>query len=161
MTDTTESPTSPTSEVRDASSGSLLTVLCREVAELRAKIDLLSAVSPQTDSAPPPLTTDGRDDFAGHTPGPWKVYGHRRGGPIHVRCADGTYVVAPLVSRDREAPDARLIAAAPDLLRENTELRATLAQKDEEIKRLRAALQSADYGSFEDSALARKVDGAQ
>ncbi len=75
------------------------------------------------------------DDFAGHTPGPWKAF-----------CRDTGYVEGEPWSEDRflqwdiEGPeepdgrgtffekDARLVAAAPDLLAEVRRLRAANAE---------------------------------
>ena len=72
--------------------------------------------------------------MSGHTPGPWFVYrGGSRGLP-HIRNVDGLYVMdAPprngkLHASVRQDADARLIAAAPELL---TSLQALVALHDE------------------------------
>jgi hypothetical protein len=55
-----------------------------------------------------------------HTPGPWRDYGHTGYvyGPDVVVCRCGDYSDKELLpfNKDRWAADARLIAAAPDLL---------------------------------------------
>lgn len=59
---------------------------------------------------------------ATHTPGPWRVNNGGRSRLPHIRAADGSYVMdaAPRGSRARscvrQEADARLIAAAPELL---------------------------------------------
>lgn len=59
---------------------------------------------------------------------------------LFVSCekADGPADVCHVGNGPTSPANARLIAAAPNLLRENAELRATLAQKDEEIAQLSA-----------------------
>ena len=103
----------------------------------------------KTESTASP-TSEGREEFAGHTPGPWYA-DCPRGVTWRIRqWATGHYVFESNHHGARGEANARLIAAAPDLLRENAELRATLAQKDEEIARLKglcaSALRDVDMG---------------
>ena len=61
----------------------------------------------------------GRDGMSKHTPGPWSVVdeGHaEQGRPAHVRALRLHIVVDHAEDFGDPAPDARLIAAAPDLL---------------------------------------------
>ena len=70
-----------------------------------------------------------------HTPGPWEVatlgecnWGHDCKGHIDVESADGTTITPGPLPMERIA-DARLIAAAPDLLKALIAIGARLKQK--------------------------------
>jgi len=84
-----------------------------------------------------------------HTPGPWKeaMWGGRVA-IIHDRTDDGTFDV--VVACNDSAPtfaDARLIAAAPDLLAMLQELATCLQERDIEpglVKQARAAIAKAE-----------------
>lgn len=58
---------------------------------------------------------------AKHTPGPWHAVGHNVGGPDNVRVTDCWTSDRP---REEQLANAVLIARAPDLIAENTRLRA-------------------------------------
>ncbi len=98
------------------------------------------AVSPETSS-------EGREEFKGHTPGPWeavtlddgsfeigKAFADGQRGWDSVICARNRW----RAMADQSNANARLIAAAPDLLRENTELCASLTEAQAELATLRA-----------------------
>lgn len=53
--------------------------------------------------------------MSGHTPGPWEAYGNRVRLTDHARVADTWSSAIP---HDERAANARLIAAAPELLAE-------------------------------------------
>lgn len=78
-----------------------------------------------------------------HTPGPWKVIHNSRNCTINVVStpdADGCSVKVALVNFQDEA-NANLIALAPTLLSENTNLRSDLAAAKARAKRAEAVLQ--------------------
>lgn len=57
--------------------------------------------------------------MSAHTPGPWMVRRFRTAGPVHVMSECGRYVMdgsSQHSSRIRNEADAKLIAAAPELL---------------------------------------------
>jgi hypothetical protein len=94
----------------------------RELAEAVARLDL--------------------EQFAGHSPGPWRVLPDSvmtsmnriwEPGGCDVACCEGDGSIEP----DERAANERLIAAAPDLLTEIISLRAALAeaQRDVEFER--------------------------
>jgi hypothetical protein len=77
--------------------------------------------------------------MSGHTPGPWSIFDHHDATRINVRgpneefvadCADGFYSdeTDDWVMADESLPNARLIAAAPDLLEALEGLEAYLRQ---------------------------------
>ena len=71
--------------------------------------------------------------MSGHTPGPWEVGGHDDGVPGYVYCdnefgsavaiAYGDALAYTCLPRDEQEANARLIAAAPDLLAALVEMR--------------------------------------
>lgn len=80
--------------------------------------------------------------FEGHTPGSWEANAENCGDGLNVVSESGLLVAHTAVGRDKTGTrifsdeakaNARLIAAAPDLLADNAQLRA-------ENERLRAAL---------------------
>jgi hypothetical protein len=96
--------------------------------------------------------------MSGHTPGPWSIFDHHDATRINVRgpneefvadCADGFYSdeTDDWVMADESLPNARLIAAAPDLLEALEAILAednpTLATMNERLEAARAAIRKA------------------
>ena len=84
-----------------------------------------------------------RDEFAGHTPGPWRYEQSTR----TLRAVPGNHWLATINSFDG-TPDhdanASLMAAAPDLLQERNTLRAENAKLREELAGWEAPLPPTD-----------------
>jgi hypothetical protein len=79
----------------------------------------------------PTATMSESSPYAGHTPGPWSPV-QSVNGKICIECDNDTLTIAVVETihtvRDKaeQVANARLIAAAPTLLQENTALRAAL-----------------------------------
>lgn len=96
------------------------------------------------------MTQDDLDRFAGHTPGPWKAcaFSSIVGCPVTAQPdkTKNTFnvcgVAAP-VSREENIANARLIAAAPDLLAQIQSLTAENIALKARVEELRKALEHA------------------
>ena len=92
---------------------------CDAAAELRrldaVNAELLRASSARTREMGG-VTSSGICNDAKHTRGPWKVAGPSAKGYLIVQGANGNGVAMVLMDSDDEEADARLIAAAPELL---------------------------------------------
>lgn len=88
---------------------------------------------------------------ATHTPGPWRIIprAHERNGPCIQRGREGGFMVKGMSSEAEDA-DARLIAAAPDLLaackeaEEQLSIMAASPASNWWVQKLRAAIAKAE-----------------
>lgn len=84
--------------------------------------------------------------FAGFTPGPWRVNGSEQTTAIWVETADGKRICT-VRNCDSDADVARLIAAAPELLAEVERLQAVNAELVAALDRILRAHDSKNNGA--------------